>query len=430
MTQTVAIVAAVVFGYGMVSAWLTRRSVSGPLVFAVIGVVFGPWGLDLVDGRFDEGGLEILAEATLVLILFADATRIDLRVLRAQTTLPLRLLGIGLPLTVIGGTALALALLGELSFWEAALVAAILAPTDAALGQAVVSNPRVPVRIRQALNVESGLNDGLMLPAITILVAIAAAEEGLDSSTNWARFVAEQVGYGVVIGLIVGCLGGVALDYCVGRGWVEGALRQLATLAVAVGAFAAASAAGGNGFVAAFVAGLAFGLLAGDACESAADFTEDEGQLLALLTFLFYGALLLGPRLENLTVGIAVYALASLTIIRMVPVAVAMVGVRLEPPTIGYLGWFGPRGLASILFGLFVVEEVELAGSETILDVVAWTVFASIVLHGLTAVPFADRYGSWFEAMMEPADGLGPAEAGEMMPEAEVVEQMRPRLPM
>ncbi|MGB5760326.1 MAG: cation:proton antiporter, partial [Acidimicrobiales bacterium] len=179
-----------------------------------------------------------------------------------------------------------------------------------------------------------------------------------------------------------------------------------------------------------FVAGMAFGVLAGEACESAADFTEDEGQLLALLTFLFYGALLLGPRLDHLSVGIAVYAVASLTVIRMVPVAVAMIGVGLERPTIGYLGWFGPRGLASILFGLFVVEEVELAGSETILDVVTWTVFASIVAHGLTAVPIAERYGSWFESMMKPAEGLGPIEAAEMMPEAEVVEEMRVRLPM
>ncbi|MGB5760685.1 MAG: cation:proton antiporter, partial [Acidimicrobiales bacterium] len=230
-TQSVAIIAAIVFGYGLVSGWLTTRSVSGPLVFTVVGAVAGPWGLDLIGGRFDEGGLEVLAEATLVLILFADATRIDLRALRAQRALPIRLLGIGLPLTVIIGAVAALPLLGRLAFWEAALVAAILAPTDAALGQAVVSNPRVPVRIRQALNVESGLNDGLMVPVITILVGIAATEEGVESSNSWARFIAEQVGYGLVIGIVVGCLGGVALDYCAGRGWVEGALRQLATLA-------------------------------------------------------------------------------------------------------------------------------------------------------------------------------------------------------
>lgn len=424
--QAVAIIAAIVFCYGLFSESLTKVSISGPLVFALVGAFVGPWGIDVVGGQFGEGGVEVLAEATLVLILFADATRIDLRVLRAQTTLPLRLLGIGLPLTVVAGTLLAMPLF-DLPLWEAALLAAILSPTDAALGQAVVSNPRVPVRVRQALNVESGLNDGLMLPAITILLALAAAQAGLESSTtNWPAFVAEQVGYGMLIGIAVGCIGGWSLDYCASRGWVEGAMRQIGTLAVAVGAFAAANAVGGNGFVAAFVAGLAFGMIAGDDCETAADFTEDEGQLLALLTFLFYGALLLGPRLTNLTPSIAIYALASLTVIRMAPVALSMIGVGLEPPTIGYLGWFGPRGLASILFGLFVVEEAGLAGAEIILDVVTWTVLGSIVLHGLTAVPFAARYGTWFETMMEPSPDGGEVEGADM-PEAEVVTEMRAR---
>ncbi len=417
--EAAATIAAVVFGYGLVSRWLNERWISGPLVFVLVGVAAGPSALDLVGGQFDEGGVEVLAEATLVLILFADATRIDLRILRAQAALPARMLGVGLPLTVLLGTAVAL-ILFDLTLWEAALIAAVLAPTDAALGQAVVSNPRVPVRIRQGLNVESGLNDGLMLPAITILIAIAAEEAGEGSSAQWLSFVAEQIGFGVLSGVVVGCVGGIALDYCVERGWVEGVMRQIGTLAVAVGAFAAAALVGGNGFVAAFVAGIGFGVVARDHCESAADFTEDEGQLLALLTFLFFGALLLGPRLDALTPSIALYALASLTVIRMVPVAIGLLGVGLEPPTVGYLGWFGPRGLASILFGLFVVEEVELAGAETVLAVMSWTVFASIILHGLTAVPLADRYADWFASM----DDSVP------MPEAEAVAEMRRRVSM
>ncbi|MGH1494065.1 MAG: cation:proton antiporter [Acidimicrobiales bacterium] len=426
--QAVAIVAAIVFFYGLASRSLTNRSISGPLVFTIVGALVGPWAFDVVGGEFGEGGVEVLAEATLVLILFADATRIDLRVLRNQTTLPVRMLGIGLPLTVVFGTLAAMLLFSDLGLWEAALVAAILAPTDAALGQAVVSNPRVPVRVRQALNVESGLNDGLMLPAITILLAVAAAEAGIESSTNWVVFVAQQVGLGLLVGLVVGCVGGWALDYCSQRNWVEGVMRQLATLSVAVGAFALANAVGGNGFVAAFIAGMAFGFVATESCESAADFTEDEGQLLALLTFLFFGALLLGPRLADLSPSIAIYALVSLTVVRMVPLALSVIGVGLELPTIGYLGWFGPRGLASILFGLFVVEEVELAGSETMLDIVTWTVFASIVLHGLTAGPFANRYGNWFEAMMNPSDADGTPIEMDPMVEAEPVAEMRQRL--
>lgn len=422
--EAVAVVAAALLAYGLLSAKLARWSLSGPLVFTMLGVLLGSSGMDIVGGQFDEGGVELLAEATLVLILFADATRIDLRVLRTQTRLPVRMLGIGLPLTLIAGTLVAAVLLDGLTFWEAALVAAILAPTDAALGQAVVSNPRVPVRVRQALNVESGLNDGLMLPVITILVAIAGAESGVESSTNWPVFVLQQVGFGLLFGVLVGAVGGLAMDRAVDRGWVEGAMRQIGTLAVAVLAFAAAELAGGNGFVAAFIAGVAFGYVAHEHCESAADFTEDEGQLLALLTFLFFGALLLGPRFDGLSFEIAIYAVLSLTVIRMVPVAISMIGIGLERPTIGYLGWFGPRGLASILFGLSVIEEVELPGGETILDVMTWTVAASIVAHGLTAVPFAARYADWFDAM-----DVGSHDDGEpMMPEAEPVQEMRARI--
>jgi NhaP-type Na+/H+ or K+/H+ antiporter len=420
--EAIAALAAVILGYAFVSERLAGWSVSGPLVFVVAGVVLGPSALGIVGGDFDEGGVELLAKSTLVLILFVDATRIDLRVLRKQLAIPARMLGVGLPLTVIVGTLIGAAVLTDLTLLEAALVAAILAPTDAALGQAVVSDKRVPVRIRQGLNVESGLNDGLMLPVIAILTAFAASDTGLESTSHWVEFVSRQIGLGVLFGVVVGAAGGLALDYFVERGWVEGALRQIGTLAVAVGAFAAAEIVEGNGFVAAFVAGLAFGYVAKDHCGTAADFTEDQGQLLALLTFLFFGALLVGPRIDELTFQIAVYTLLSLTAIRMIPVAISLIGMRLEAPTIGYLSWFGPRGLASILFGLFVVENAELAGSETILAVVTWTVLASVVVHGLTAVPFTRRYVAWWQSMT-------PDEVASM-PEGKEVEEMRPRMTM
>lgn len=418
--EAIAALAAVILGYALVSKRLAGWSVSGPLVFVMAGIVLGPSALGIVGGDFDEGGVELLAKATLILILFVDATRIDLRVLRKQLAIPARMLGVGLPLTVITGALIGAVVLSDLTVLEAALVAAILAPTDAALSQAVVSDKRVPVRIRQGLNVESGLNDGLMLPVIAILTAFAGSNSGLESTSHWVEFVSRQVGFGVLFGVAVGAAGGLALDYFVKRGWVEGALRQIGTLAIAVGAFAVAEIVEGNGFVAAFVAGLAFGYVAKDHCETAADFTDDEGQLLALLTFLFFGALLVGPRVDELTFQIAAYALLSLTVIRMIPVAVSLIGMRLEAPTIGFLGWFGPRGLASILFGLFVVENAELAGSETILVVVTWTVLASVVLHGVTAVPFSRRYGAWWKSMT-------PDEVASM-PEGEEVEEMRTRV--
>ena len=241
--------------------------------------------------------------------------------LRTQAELPTRLLGLGLPLTVLVGTGAAMLVFETLGVWEAALLAAILAPTDAALGQAVVANPRVPVRIRQALNVESGLNDGIMLPVITLFLALAAVNVDIETPGHWAGFVARQVGFGVLFGAVLGYGGGRLIRECAGRGWMDGAFRQLATLAVGVGAFALTEAAKGNGFVAAFVAGLAFGVAARDYCAGVYDFAEDQGQLLALLTFLFFGATLAGPVLDDLSWQIALYAVLSLTVVRIVPSA-------------------------------------------------------------------------------------------------------------
>ncbi|MCP4246908.1 MAG: sodium:proton exchanger, partial [bacterium] len=218
----------------------------------------------------------------------------------------------------MAGAAVALLVFPDLGVWEAALLAAILSPTDAALGQAVVSNPVVPIRIRQALNVESGLNDGIMLPVITLLLAVAAAGVDLETTGYWTEFAAKQIGYGVLAGAAGGYAGGRLIREFAGRNWMDGAFRQLATLAVGVGSFALAEALGGNGFVAAFVAGLAFGAAARDYCAGVYDFAEDQGQLLALLTFLFFGVALAGPVLDDLTWRIALYAVLSLTVVRMI----------------------------------------------------------------------------------------------------------------
>ncbi len=414
--EAIAIVAVAIFLFALVSRRLERTFITAPMTFVAAGILLGPDALDLLDLEIDEGAVRVLAEATLVLVLFTDAIRIDLMRLRHQIELPARLLGAGLPLTVGAGTLAALALFPAFGVFEAALLAAILAPTDAALGQAVVSNPRVPVRIRQALNVESGLNDGLMLPAITILLALAAAEVDLETPGYWATFALEQIGYGVLVGVAAGAIGGRLLDWFAGRDWIEGGFRQLATLAIGVAAFAAAEAVGGNGFVAAFLAGLAFGAAAREHCSGAYDFAEDEGQLLALLTFLFFGVALAGPALDELTPRIAVYAVLSLTVVRMVPVALVMLGAGLSLPTVGYLGWFGPRGLASILFALFVLEDADLPVADDLLLTVTWTVLGSVLLHGATSVPLAGRYADWWQA-----------NRAEPMPENAEVESMPTR---
>ncbi|MGI9647376.1 MAG: cation:proton antiporter [Acidimicrobiia bacterium] len=414
--EQIALVAGFVLAYSLVSRRLETTLVTGPMVFVGFGLLIGSAGFNIVDIGMQEGAVRVLAEATLVLLLFTDAIRIDLRLLRRQLQLPARLLGLGLPLTLIAGTILAALLFSDLSFWEAALLAAILSPTDAALGQAVVANPRVPARIRQALNVESGLNDGIMLPVITLVLALAAADGNLETPGHWVAFATKQIGFGVLAGAGAGYLGGRLVREFAGRDWMQGAFRQLATLATGVGTFALAEAIGGNGFVAAFVAGLAFGAAARDYCEGIYDFVEDEGQLLALLTFLFFGVSLAGPALDDLTWQIAIYALLSLTAIRMIPVAISLIGADLKAPTIGFIGWFGPRGLASIVFGLSILEEAELPVGNDLFLTVTWTVLLSVALHGASSVWLSQRYGSWFAA-----------HGRQRMREAEPVEEMPTR---
>ncbi len=400
----IVVVAAFVFGYALVSRRLASTPVTGPIVFVGVGIVLGPTALGILDLGMDEGAVRVLAEATLVLLLFTDAIRIDLRRLRQHVGLPARLLGIGLPLTVVAGLVAALGLFPGFGLWEAALLAAILTPTDAALGAAVVSNSRVPVRIRQGLNVESGLNDGLMLPIITLFLALAATDEGLESAGFWVEFAAKQIGFGILVGAAIGFAGGYLISRFSSMSWMEGAFRQLATLAVGVGAFAAAEAVEGNGFVAAFVAGLAFGAAAREHCEGIYDFAQDEAELLALLTFLFFGVSIAGPALDELTWQIALYALLSLTVVRLAPVALSLIGGGFRAPTVGYLGWFGPRGLASIVFGLTILEEADLVNGDLIFLVVTWTVMISVLLHGFSAVPLSERYADWFAARTEPME--------------------------
>lgn len=409
-----AVIAAVVLAYSLVSRRLESTPVTSPMIFVAVGAFFGGSGLGVFEIGMNEGPVRILAEATLVLLLFTDAIRIDLRRLRAQVELPARLLGVGLPLTIGVGFLLAALLFTDLGLWEAALVAAILSATDVALGRAVVSNPRVPVRIRQALNVESGLNDGLMLPVITLFLAFAATSVDIETTSYWVGFVARQVGFAVFFGATIGYVGGLLIDRFVGRGWVEGAARQFSTLAVGVGAFAVAEMAGGNGFVAAFVAGLAFGEAAREHCVGAYEFAEEEGELLAILTFFFFGAVFVGPALGNVTWQILVFALGALTVMRMVPVAFSLIGSGLKPATVGFMAWFGPRGLASILFGLFIVDEAGLPAADDIFLIVTWTVILSVFLHGMSSVWLSNRYAAWFAEHAQPE--MAEAGAVEAMP--------------
>jgi len=400
---TLAALGGVLFCFALCARRVEGTVVTAPMVFVSAGLVAGWTGLlDFGSAAHAESAsaasheaILVVAELALVLLLFTDAARINPRSLRGNA-LPLRLLCIGLPLTIVLGTVVAVALLSDLEFWECAIVAAVLAPTDAALGQAVVSNPALPLRVRQGLNVESGLNDGGSVPFLTLFIGLAAAEEGLGG--GWLRFAVEQIGYGTLIGAAAGVAGGMALRRAAARGWTVPLFEKLAFAALAVITFVAADEVGGNGFIAAFVGGGAAGMAAGPVTVRALDFAEEDGEFLNLAVFFIFG-IFASHALGDADWQIVAYAVLSLTLICMLPVAVSVIGLGLRPATIAFLGWFGPRGLASIILGLVVVEDAPaLQGIEEIFVVMSVTVLLSVFAHGITAAPLSRRYARAREA--------------------------------
>jgi len=353
--------------------------------------------LDWFAVPLDGHTAELIAELALALLLFSDAARIDLPALRRQLAWPGRLLLIGLPLTMLAGTLAGLAVFPTLSLSSVALLSVMLSSTDAALGQRVVTDTSVPARVRQALNVESGLNDGLAVPFFLVLVDISLAHLHSRPLVAVVERAAGQIGWGLAAGLVIGLAGGALVRWADRRGWMEGSWRQTFTLATAVIAYAAAQALGGSGFIAAFVGGAAFRRAAGAGDPRLLQFTEDSGGLLAAVTWIGFGALALGKSLSLLTWQVALYGLLSLTVVRLAPVAFAMLRSRARRPTVAFLGWFGPRGLASIVFALIAVDE-HVPDGQFLFTVVTCTVALSVVAHGLTSAPLVGVYHRWYEA--------------------------------
>jgi NhaP-type Na+/H+ or K+/H+ antiporter len=407
------VLAVVVFAFGLLSRRLEGTILTAPLLFVAAGVVLGPAGFGVAEFALDEHTVLLLSEIALAIVLFTDAAQTNLRALRQNEALPLRLLGIGMPLTIALGAGVAALLLTDLTFWEAAIVGTVLAPTDAALGQPVVSNPRVPARIRQALNVEAGLNDGLSVPFLALFLTLAEAEEEHLSASVWIRFALEQIGLGVLVGVGVGVVGGWLVSRALHREWITDSFQRLSLLALAIIAWALADTIGGNGFIAAFVGGLVIGPTVDRVGERLIRFTEAEGQLLNLSVFFIFGVLAAGL-VRSLSWAIILYALLSLTVIRMLPVALSLLGTRLRTVSVLFAGWFGPRGLASIVLGLVVIEEAPLlAGRDEVELVVTLTVLLSVLLHGITAAPLSAAYVRRVESMAadvpEKRDGVMPS---------------------
>lgn len=412
------VVAAALFGYAAVSGRLKGSMVTPAMVFVAVGLAVGNEGLGWIDREASVSAVQALTSATLTLVLFTDAVRIDIPTLRREVGLPGRLLGIGLPLTILAGTGVALLLFDDFGLWPTAILATVLAPTDAALGQAVVTDPSLPSRIRQGLNVESGLNDGLCVPLLAIFLTLAESEEGLEQGEA-IRVIVEEIGGGVLGGVAAGAVGAAVLVWAARRRWLEGPWHQIALVTVPAAAYGVAVVLHGSGFIAAFVAGMVFGRIAGREEVGHTQLAEQLGELLGALTFLVFGALFLGPILGDLTWAVVLYGVFSLTVVRVLPVGVAMAGARPRPVTVGFVGWFGPRGLASIVFALDLVSESGLEEVPRIVAVVGFTVALSVLLHGLTAAPAARRYGQWYERHPRRQDLM----------ESEAATEVRPRGP-
>ena len=372
------------FFYSLVSERLEKTFVTAPIVFTVAGMFMFP-ALPLIQ-RFDvnSGILSWLAEIGLVLLLFTDASRTSLTVLGSIGTLAIRLLSAGMLLTILFGAVAARLVFPHLSNWEAGILATVLAPTDAGLGQIVVNSPRVPTRIRQALNFEAGLNDGLCVPFLMFFIALAAAKiEG--GAASLTQFIVEQLGYGLIVGALIGLVGGWLLGLAERRGWIAESFQQIGVVALPLLCLVVSHIVGASMFIAAFVAGMAVQIGFKEAGKHSVEFAEEWGQLFNLSVFFIFGLIGIAAW-PQFRLAFALYAVLSLTLVRMLPVAVALIGTRLSMASVIFMGWFGPRGLASIVLGLVYLEqEVHLPGEETIRLALIATVLLSIFAHGFSA---------------------------------------------
>lgn len=374
--------------YGLFSSLSERSIITAPMVFVTIGFFVAFFSLDLLHESINAPYVKIIAEVTLMLVLFADATTLNLKRLVRERRLPMRLLGIGLPLTMILGALIAVALFPEERLWVLILMALILSPTDAALGQAVVTSKDVPEKVRQTINVESGLNDGFALPPILICIAILSEAENL-TTTYWLSFVAKQFVYGPVIGGLVGWGAGRLVEYASARGWMNHTFQQLTSLALAILSFTLAEWVHGNGFIATYFAGMFFGTRNEEIRERTRDFGEAISRATVLFIFLLLGAILIPRSFPYWDARAILYAVLSLTLIRMVPVAISLIGSGLSRPIVWFIGWFGPRGIASVLYLLMAIITLGIEGYERIAAIITLTILMSIFLHGITAVPFS-----------------------------------------
>ncbi len=393
MYASLAIFAIFLFSYSVIAGRVEKSVISGPMIFVFAGIAMGSLGLGWLGGSVTRDQLRVLADLTLALVLFIDAANADLSVLKRQFKIPSRMLLVGLPGIIVLGFGFAVLMFDELSIYEAAILATMLAATDAALGKAVITDKIVPVRIREALNVESGLNDGLCVPVLLFFVALASATAtGDQNSTSAMLLIAEELGIGAAVGIGFAAIGGMTIRWCWKQGWITKVWIQTTVVALAIASFAVAQSLHGSGYIAAFVGGMLFGHLAKEATHNLVLAAEGTAESLAMVTWLLFGAAVVAENMGLLTWEILLYSLLSLTVIRIVPIFLSLTGSGESTSSRLFLGWFGPRGLASIVFAIIVLDS-ELPGSHFLAIVVVTTVFLSLIAHGVTAKPLAAWIG-------------------------------------
>jgi NhaP-type Na+/H+ or K+/H+ antiporter len=397
MYVELAVLAIFVFLYSAVAGGIERSSVSGPMIFTVVGLIIGPLGLGWLQPDLANDGLRMLADITLALVLFIDAANADLSVVKSGVRIPQRMLIFGLPLTILLGFGVGLILFDQLSVFAVAILATMLAATDAALGKAVITNKAVPARIREGLNIESGLNDGICVPILFLFIALALDTDTGGSSVAFAmKLVAQEVGIGLLVGLGMAAIGAKILKSCYRRGWITEIWMQLPVVALALGSFAVAQSLHGSGYVAAFAGGLLFGSYSTSKHHQLILAAEGTGETLALVTWVVFGSAVLGQSLGYFSWEVVMYAVLSLTVVRMLPMFVALTGTGESTTSKLFLGWFGPRGLASIVFVIIVLNR-GVEGGEFLAITVVLTVALSIIAHGFTANPLARVLGPRME---------------------------------
>ena len=390
MYDELAILAIMFFLYNIFAGRLEQTVVTGPMIFVALGFLLGPLAFGIYGGDASSNELRFITDLALATVLFSDAANANLRTLKKQYQIPVRMLLLGLPGVMLLGFAAAILLIDDITVLEAAILGTMLAATDAALGKAVISDMTVPSRVREGLNVESGLNDGLCVPVLLVFIALARGDT--DNDSDGAIFaltlVAQELGVGLIVGILLAIIGSWLLAHCSIRGWISKARVQMTIVALAIAAFAIAQHFHGSGYIAAFSGGLMFGYLNGRSAAMEVLGTESAGESLAMLTWFIFGAAVVGHGRDVFSLDVVIYAALSLTVIRMLPIFLSLTGSGEKAPVKLFLGWFGPRGLASIVFVMIVVNE-NVAGAEKLSSVVVTTVVMSLILHGLTAKPFA-----------------------------------------